>query len=199
MKLFAVIVFAMSVAAGAAAQAPKSYDDMKKMVAIDASNPSGLRIASSARFAVVKRNARATNGGQGSISASVIAEARPGSPTRVAILTSRVFSIFPTEVPAWEKEVDTELDRKGFTGAPWRETAYRILQSEVECQGASQWCRWTGYYRFELTAEDVRAMLADPKQKLIMLGRETKNSEWTIPKEHLAATLDALGVLGEFS
>jgi hypothetical protein len=175
----------------------QSVESLKRQVVIQ-EQVAGKRIASSTKFAVIVRNARYVNGGRSQDSAFVYAESQPGKPTRVAIIGSRGYALFPEEVQSWDDEADPNTVRPAFIGYPWRETTYRTLERGAKCGGPGQWCMWTGHYQVDLTPELVRELLADNTQTKLQVGLGAPSTTWNIPKDHLVATLDALGVLGEF-
>jgi hypothetical protein len=180
------LALAMPVAAQSAAA-------LKSKIAIE-SRANGVRVASSSTIAEVERHARYMNGGKGTSTAFVLAQKKDGLPAAVAVVTNTVRSVFPTEV----QDVKPPEGKTAFVGTPWREAPRQVLEHQVKCEESSaEWCRLTTTYQLNLSAEDVRALLTQ-KEKTIRIGTSTGYTGWTVPKAHLVATLDALGVLNEF-
>jgi hypothetical protein len=184
--------------AQAHAQTPKSYEEMKKSVAVQRF-AGGHVLASSAPFAVVDRQTRYMNGGTGSESVSAMIEARPDDPVEIWFMASVVFALLPTEVQGRDKPANPETRFEAHIGPPWTETTASLLENSVACTGEEQWCRWTRHYRIDVSQELVREIVADEDRKKISMGIGGPNSRWTLPRDHLIATLDAIGLLHAFT
>jgi hypothetical protein len=194
MKFAFAIVLAITLCPAADGQ---SVESLKRQVVIQ-EQAAGKRVASSMNFAVIVRSTRYINGGKSQDSAFVYAEALPGKPTLVAIVGSRGYALFPEEVQSWDAEADPKAIRPAFVGYPWRETTYRTLERDVKCDGPGQWCMWTAHYQIDLPPELLREILADKDQTKLQVGLGQPSTDWNVPKVHVVATLDALGVLEEF-
>jgi len=176
---------------------PRTYDEMKESVVVQRF-PGGRVLASSAAFPAVEESTRYSNGGKVTDSVSVLVEAWPDKPVVISLIVSSVFPLFPTEVSGVEKP-DPNKPLEAHVGLPWTETSGFELEGDVSCPSSGQWCRWSRTYRIDLSQDFVRQIVASEKQGKITigLGRLTM-ADWTIPRDHLIATLDAIGLLHAF-
>lgn len=181
----------------ASAQEPRTYDEMKKAVSVKRF-PDGRIVASSAAFAPAERTTRYINGGRGSETVSVMIEAWSDKPVEVYFLASSVWAVFQTEVQSRDDPADPQKPRDGYIGPPWTKTTARLLENTVTCESDGKWCHQSRHRRIDLTQDMVRAIVADESRKSISMSLDIAASDWTIPRSHLIATLDAIGLLHAF-
>lgn len=194
-RLLAIVLLLMAVPASA--QTPRTHEDMKRAVSVKRF-PDGRVIASSAAFAVVERTTRYANGGNGSRSVSVMIEAWPDKPVEIYFLASSVFAVLETEKQSRDDAADPEKVVDAYIGAPWTKTVGRVLENTVTCAGVGSWCHQNRHRRIDLSQQMVREIVADETRKSISMNLETARAGWTIPRSHLIATLDAVGLLKAF-
>lgn len=198
LRVIAGLIVTMLVAAmPTSAQTPRTHEEMKKAVSVKRF-PDGRIVASSAAFAVVERTTRYVNGGKGSESVSVMIEAWPDKPVEIYFVASSVFAVLQTEVQSRDDPADPEKVREGYIGPPWTKTTAKVLENAVTCESEGQWCRQNRYRRIDLTQNIVLDIVADESRTSISMGLDSAYADWTIPRSHLIATLDAIGLLHAF-
>jgi hypothetical protein len=196
--VFACVVVLAGALAPAAGQTPTTYPEMKKSVAVQRL-ADGRVLASSAPFAVTVRNSRYTNGGNSSTTASVLVEAAPDKAVEISFMASTEFPLFQTEVQGRNEPSDPEKVLEAHIGPPWTETTARLLENSVTCTSEARWCRWTRHYRIDVSQDLLREIVADPERRKISMGvGRGAFAQWTVPREHLLATIDAVGLLHAF-
>ena len=197
MRSILVFVVLVSLAVPVAAEPPKNYAQIRQQIAVVA-KPDGSRIASSSPIADTKYMSRAMNGGHESRTAFAYVSKREAAPASVSIVATRIDVLFHTEIQNFDGANAPPKSGSGVIGDPWRNVPYNLLDNSIKCGASSeQMCMWTRTYQFNLSAEDVRAVLA-AKKKILPVSTDSRWTEWTMPLDHFSATLDALGVLAEF-
>lgn len=199
MRLFAGLFATALVMAGwtCVAETPRTYAEMKKAVSVK-KFADGRVIASSAAFAATEASSRYVNGGKQTTSVSVIIEAWPDKPVEIYFLASSNWAIFQTEVQSRDDPAKPDEPRDGYIGPPWTKTTARVLENTVTCGNDEQWCHQTRHRRIDLTQDMVREIVCDEKRTSISMSIDQAASDYTIPRSHLIATLDAIGLLHAF-
>jgi hypothetical protein len=195
---FVCVVMLAAALAPAAAQTPRTYPEMKKSVAVQRF-ADGRVLASSAPFAVVEHNSRYTNGGSSSTTASVLVEAAPDKAVEIWFMASTEFPLFQTEVEGRDEPSNPQKVIEAHIGPPWAPTTARLLENSVTCTSDARWCRWTRHYRIDVSQDLLREIVADPERRKISMGvGRGAFAQWTVPRDHLVATVDAIGLLHAF-
>lgn len=198
MKIAMTLTAALLAAACASAPAAEvpSPAKMAAQIIVVETEP-GLRAASSVELADPKyANGIAAGGG---VAIWVSVEKRAGLPAKVAFAGERVIYLLPTEVTSTAPMGSWDRPEPAFVGSMLRSADFKFLQRQVSCRNDQHWCVNRQDFVIELTPEMVRDFVRDGAGSKIpvSLVRKTK-IDWRVPKAELVATLDALGVLGEF-
>jgi hypothetical protein len=197
MRLAWIFALALAVAVPARAEPGKDLEKIVQKITV-VTSADGSRVASSSPLAETKPFSRFANGGHGSLTVFAFARKREGAPTAVSLLATRIDPIFRTEVQNFDGANAPAPSGKGVVGDPWRDVPFKLIEHTIKCGASSaQMCMRTRAYQFDLSVADVQALLA-AKQKGVRLSTDSIHTEWTLPADHLAATLEALGVLAEF-
>jgi len=194
------VASAFLLGAPAVAEPPRTYAEMKERVAVQRF-PDGRVMASSAPFAVVDEGLRFINGGVRTDSMSVLVEAWPDRPVVISLVVSWTAPLLPTETGGSDRNDPADPDRilEAHVGAPWRETTAVMVENGVKCDGAGRWCQWSRSYLVDLSQDQVREIVRAGKRRKISVGLGNRPyADWTIPRDHLIATLDAIGLLHAF-
>lgn len=199
LRLFAGLLAIALVLAGvpSVSETPRTYEEMKKAVSVK-KFADGRIIASSAAFAETETSSRYINGGKQTSTVSVMIEAWPDKPVEVYFLASSNWAIFQTEVQSRDDPARPDEPRDGYVGPPWTKTTARILENTVTCGNDGQWCRQTRHRRIDLTQDMVREIVRDETRSSISMSIDHAASDYKIPRSHLIATLDAIGLLQAF-
>lgn len=86
----------------------------------------------------------------------------------------------------------TDPDRHGFIGDPWRRTAMQLGELSFDCSSQRETCTRLSIDRMILTGEDVKALLASPREDIPVNFDSWRTADWRIDKDALLAVLDAL-------
>jgi hypothetical protein len=199
LRLFAGLVAAalLLMAGPSVAETPRTHEEMKKAVSVK-KFADGKVIASSAPFAVTERSSRYVNGGKQTNTVSVMIEAWPDKPVEIYFLASSNWAVFQTEVQSRDDPAKPEEPRVGYVGPPWTKTTARVLENSVTCESDAKWCRQQRHRRIDLTQDMVREIVGDAKRTSISMSLDSAHSDFKIPRSHLIATLDAIGLLHAF-
>ncbi len=180
------------------AQTPKTYQEMKDQVVVQRFQD-GRVLASSAAFAVEETSSRYLNGGKGGTSVSVLIEAWPDRPVAISFSATRITSLFEREISGRDGAPDPEEMMEAHIGPPWTDSTARKVENAIECGASTTWCLWTVTYMIDVPQDLVFDIVADDdRKKLGMSVGKFARVNWQLPREHLIATLDAIGLLHAF-
>jgi hypothetical protein len=167
---------------------------------IDVGAGEGGRIATSIRAAEVKNKKGYSPGAQTYLVFWVEAVRPEAGPTQVFLVGERLRWVVPDEAPPQKEYGPSDPSDPVSVGSPWRDADIRYRGSRVECVQSQYWCARTWGIEIVLPDEVVRSVVSNPKKKDIPLAMsKPRRVDWRVPREELIATLDALGVLSEFS
>jgi hypothetical protein len=94
--------------------------------------------------------------------------------------------------PAWE-DGDGMRVGAGLRDVSWQPTVY-----VHECEPGRPYCLRRVIDRLTLSPEDVRAVLAEGSDEILLATRRGSYTEWRLDKNELIAVLDALGARERF-
>lgn len=94
--------------------------------------------------------------------------------------------------PAWEEGDGMRV------GADLREVSWQPTVYEHDCQPDRPYCLRKIIDRLSLSPADLRAVLADGSDEILLAMRRGRYTEWRLDKHELAAVLDALGARERF-
>lgn len=216
MKISGICLAAIGlVLAGCAAldkPALESYDDIRAAISVVTDPATGVMTASSEPAAKEQVNINDAGGpimdSDGSIGAPrnsqrskttgfVQAERQAGGATQVYFVYRRIYPVSEEQLQdrPWSQ---TDPDRTGWVGNPWREVPMEQVEFRNECPGSRLSCTRYSTSRLRLSSEDVKAVLGQGGKEIRFSLASYKDIHWRIDANELRAVLDALNATGEF-
>jgi hypothetical protein len=203
---------ALSGCAGLDKPGLKTYEEIRSAIVVTTDSATGVVTASSELAA--KQEIRISDVGVDSIDGSglfgapvnsqrrresvfVQADRHPAGVTQVYIVHRRNYPISDTELQTrpW---TETDPDRTGLVGEPWREVPWELVEFRYECPGSLLNCTRYSTNRLKLSSEDVRALLQENRDEIRMSFGNAKIVSWRLDADELLATLDAEGATNQF-
>jgi hypothetical protein len=160
------------------------------------------QVATSIKAADVKERRGYSPGSEVVSAFWVEARKRGSGPTQVFLVGERLRYILPSEAPKTKSTTYGPWDPPDpvHVGSPWKEADLRYRGSEIQCISDQHWCWQVWFLEVSLPEDVVQSVVTNPKKKEVPLSlSKRRRVEWRTPRDELIATLDALGVLAEFS
>ena len=159
--------------------------------------PDGTRIASSAPANEAK-SLNLYNGAEVLAMWVKVTNPPEGQP-RVVLAGSRARAIPHESVKPTDSEGPWDRPDPAHVGNPWREADFAFTDRATQCYNESFWCNRLQQFEVTLSADTVRAFIAETAPDSIPVALFTRSDvDWRIMRAELLATLDAVGAADHF-
>jgi len=203
---------ALSACAGLDKPGLKTYEEIRAAIVVTTDGATGVVTASSELAA--RQEIRISDIGVASMDESglfgapvnsqrrretvfVQVDRQPAGVTQVYIVHRRNYPISDTELQT-KPWTETDPDRTGFVGEPWREVPWELVEFRYECPGSLLNCTRYSTNRLKLSSEDVRALLQENRDEIRVSFGESKIVSWRLDAHELLAALDAVDATNQF-
>lgn len=187
----------------------EAYDDIRAAIAVKADAATGMTTASSEPAAkeevfrppiMDSMDASGLSGGAltGERARSkfyVLGEKAADGSVKVYLVSAGQTPVLETEAQK-KPWTETNPDAHDYVGDPWRKVYWELIDYRHECSG--RMCTRFKTDRMKLTADDVRAMLAEGRDEIRVSFSERRIVDTRLDIDQLAAVLDALGAANQF-
>jgi hypothetical protein len=158
------------------------------------------RIAHSGRAAEAKETTGYSPGAEVITVFWVEARKPENGPAQVSLVGRRIRYVLPDEVPKTTEFGPWDPAEPVSVGSPWQDADLRYRGASYKCLSDAHWCWQSRFIEVVLPESLVRSVVTNPKMKEVRLSLSNRRKvEWRTPRDELIATLNALGVLNEFS
>lgn len=189
----------------------RGYDSIRAAIEVKADGAGGAIIASSAPAARVLTEYDHTiiggmddsglvtgPGGSTRSTRTVFVEGRKAAGDVVSVDIVRVREVRVAKPAAGDAPPPRETGDVMRVGAGLREVAWQPTIYEHECQPDRAYCLRRVVDRLSLSPDDVRALLGDGSNEILLATKIGTYTNWRLDKHELTAVLDALGARERF-
>lgn len=129
---------------------------------------------------------------------TVFVEAREAAGDVILVDIVRLREVRVAKPAAGDAPPELDADDTMRIGMGLREVAWRPTIYEHDCKPDRPYCIRKIVDRLSLSAEDVRALLGDGSDEILLATKIGTYTEWRLDKDELRAVLDALGARERF-